>query len=158
MSPTTTTLGAIVLLIAINQVIVKMPFMRRQQWLFWTIQIANLAIALVVLTVGLPGLVSAARWIVGALFLFHLVQNLQTRTHWFNPSRAGRPMYPHVKMLQNYARAAIEADVPVFDKIACLAMLVPWSIRNRLPLWWDFAFALSYAMVSRKRTSAQPGS
>jgi hypothetical protein len=78
----------------------------------------------------------------------------QTRTHWFNPSRAGRPMYPHVKMLQNYARAAVEADVSVIDKIACLAMLVPWSIRNRRPLWWDFGFAMNHAVASRKRASA----
>ena len=86
----TLTLGAIVLLIAINQVIVKMPFMRHQPWLFWTIQVVNFAVAVVVLSVGLPGLVSAARWIVGALFLFHLVQNLQTRMSWQQDVRAER--------------------------------------------------------------------
>lgn len=77
----------------------------------------------------------------------------QTRTPWFNPSRAGKPMYPHVKMLRNYARAAIEADVSIIDKIACLAMLVPWSIRNRRPLWWDFGFAFHHVMASRKRSA-----
>jgi uncharacterized membrane protein len=109
MSPTTTTLGVIVLLIAINQVIVKMPFIRHQQWLFWTIQIANLAVAVVVLTVGLPGLVSAARWIVGALFLFHFVQNLQTRMSWSHETRAERR---EAETRERYRQEELEEERP----------------------------------------------
>jgi glycosyltransferase involved in cell wall biosynthesis len=76
-------------------------------------------------------------------------KNSQTRTEWFNPARGNRPIYPHVRMLTGYARAAVEADVSLIDKVACLAMLVPWSTRNRRPLWWDVAYALSYRF-SRK--------
>ena len=90
MSSTTTTLGVLVLLIAVNQVLMKLPFIRHQAWLYWTIQVTNIAVAVVTLTFGLPGLVSAARWIVGALFLFHFVQNLQTRMSWSDEARAER--------------------------------------------------------------------
>lgn len=90
MSPMTTTLGVLVILIAVNQVMVKMPFVRQQPWLFWTIQGANLVVAGVALTVGMPGLVSTLKWIVAALFLFHFVVNLQTRTAWKDEDRALR--------------------------------------------------------------------
>jgi glycosyltransferase involved in cell wall biosynthesis len=80
----------------------------------------------------------------------------QTRTEWFNPARAGKPIYPHVKMLCGYARAVRTADVPWIDKLACFAMLVPWSLRNRRELWWDVAFALSCALRARKRAAFTP--
>lgn len=79
-------------------------------------------------------------------------KNEQTRTVWFNPARAGRPGYPHVRMLKGYARVVAGADVPIGDKAACLAMLVPWSIRNRPGLWTDFTFAVSY-LLSRAKDS-----
>jgi hypothetical protein len=79
-------------------------------------------------------------------------RNEQTRTVWFNPARAGRPVYPHVRMLNGYARVVAGADVPIGDKAACLAMLVPWSIRNRPGLWTDVTFALSYLLSRAKDT------
>jgi glycosyltransferase involved in cell wall biosynthesis len=77
----------------------------------------------------------------------------QTRTAWFNPARAGKPGYPHVRMLRGYAFVVRKARVSALDKFACLAMLVPWSIRNRPGLWKDF----SYAIDARRRKEV-PGS
>jgi len=74
----------------------------------------------------------------------------QLRTAWFNPARAGKPAAPHVRMLQDYARVVRNADVPLSDKVACMAMLVPWSIRNRPGLWKDFYFSVAHALGSMK--------
>jgi glycosyltransferase involved in cell wall biosynthesis len=75
-------------------------------------------------------------------------KNVQTRSAWFNPARAGKPDAPHVRMLKGYARVVTEADVPITDKLVCMAMLVPWSIRNRPGLWKDFYFSLAHTLSS----------
>jgi GT2 family glycosyltransferase len=81
----------------------------------------------------------------------------QTRRAWFNPARADKPDAPHVKMLRGYARVVRAAKVPWSDKVACFAMLVPWSIRNRPGLWKDFRYALAHALGSvRRRDETQP--
>jgi glycosyltransferase involved in cell wall biosynthesis len=74
----------------------------------------------------------------------------QTRSAWFNPARADKPDAPHVRMLQGYARVVKEAEVPWTDKFVCMAMLVPWSIRNRPGLWKDFYFSVAHALGSMK--------
>jgi glycosyltransferase involved in cell wall biosynthesis len=81
----------------------------------------------------------------------------QMRTAWFNPTRAGKPDIPHVKMLRGYARVTAHARVPLVDKLACWAMLVPWSIRNRPGLWKDFSYSLSYALARRRPDSGAAG-
>jgi hypothetical protein len=43
-----------------------------------------------------------------------------------------------------------EAEVPWTDKFVCMAMLVPWSIRNRPGLWKDFYFSVAHALGSMK--------
>ena len=82
-------LGGLVALIAANQ-LVRFPIARRFPILFWLIFAANGVVALGALLWGLPGLVTTANWIVAALFLYHLVQNLQTRSQWFAEERAER--------------------------------------------------------------------
>jgi signal transduction histidine kinase len=84
-----TTLGGLVALIAANQ-LVRFPIARRFPFLFWLIFAANGIVALFAMGWGLPGLVATANWIVAALFLYHLVQNLQTRAQWFAEERAER--------------------------------------------------------------------
>jgi hypothetical protein len=86
-SSTTTTLAVLVLLILVNLVV---KFTRNQVWLFWGIQAANLVAAAVAITFGLPGIVAGLKWLVGALMLFHFVQNLQTRMAWQDEERALR--------------------------------------------------------------------
>ena len=81
-----TTLGALVALIAANQLI-RFPIARRVPILFWLILVANGVVAIGALAWGLPGLVMTANWIVAALFLYHLVQNLQARSQWFAEER-----------------------------------------------------------------------
>jgi len=84
-----TTLGGLVALIAANQ-LVRFPIARRFPILFWLIFAANGVVALGALVWGLPGLVTTANWIVAALLLYHLVQNLQTRSQWFAEERVAR--------------------------------------------------------------------
>lgn len=81
-------------------------------------------------------------------------KNEQTRTVWFNPARAGRPVYPHMKMLRGYASVVRRANISRTDKAVCLAMLVPWSIRNRPGLWKDFSFALAYRLTPKRPEDA----
>jgi hypothetical protein len=77
-------------------------------------------------------------------------KNVQTRSAWFNPARADKPDAPHVRMLRGYARVVRDANVPLGDKVVCMAMLVPWSIRNRPGLWKDFYFSLAHALGSMR--------
>ena len=74
-------------------------------------------------------------------------KNEQTRSAWFNTARAGKLDIPHVKMLRGYANVVRTSRVPWADKVACYAMLVPWSIRNRPGLWKDFHTALARSRV-----------
>jgi glycosyltransferase involved in cell wall biosynthesis len=78
----------------------------------------------------------------------------QTRTEWFNPARAGRPDMPHVKMLQGYRDAIRRATVSRADKLVCMAMLVPWTIRNRPGLLKDFSHARAYARAEKRGSGA----
>jgi glycosyltransferase involved in cell wall biosynthesis len=77
-------------------------------------------------------------------------KNVQLRAAWFNPARAGKPDAPHARMLKGYAKVVTEANVPWTDKAACMAMLVPWSIRNRPGLWKDFCFFFAHALGSMR--------
>jgi fatty acid desaturase len=81
-----TTLAAIVVLIAANQ-LVRFPIARRIPAIFWIVAVADGALAVTALLWGLPGLIPTAGWIVAALFLYHLVQNLQTRAQWIVEER-----------------------------------------------------------------------
>jgi fatty acid desaturase len=84
-----TTLGVLVALVAANQLI-RFPVARKFPAIFWLIVAADGAVALGALLWGLPGLVPTATWIVAVLFVYHIVQNFQTRTHWFDEERAER--------------------------------------------------------------------
>ena len=77
-------------------------------------------------------------------------KNNQKRTEWFT-ARLSRPALPHFRMLSGYARAATNAHVPMVDKVACWAMLVPWTRRNLRVMWRELKYALGYARASKRR-------
>jgi hypothetical protein len=77
-------------------------------------------------------------------------KNSQHRTEWFT-AHAGPPALPHYRMLGGYARAVRRADVPLVDKIACLAMLLPWSRRNARRMRKELTYAVTYALASKRR-------
>ncbi len=95
----------------------------------------------------------------------HEYRSEQTRTAWFNPSKAGRPAFPHGRMILGYLGAIRRAHVPLSDKLRCLTIFPSWIKRNRDGLWQDTAFAIAYVvrpakrrvLPSRETTPAAPG-
>lgn len=81
-------------------------------------------------------------------------KNNQHRTEWFT-ARAGKPALPHYQMLSGYARAVRESDAPIIEKLACLAMLVPWTRRNARKMRRELTYSIRYAIASKRhRTPA----
>lgn len=71
----------LVLLLALNQVAVRVPFVTQRAWAFWGITALSGVAGLLVLVLGLPGFehVPPVRFMVGLLFLLHVAQNLKLR-------------------------------------------------------------------------------
>lgn len=86
----TTVLFAVVALLALNQVVMRVPALQRRGGVFFTLIGAEILVGAAILVLGLPGLerVPAARWVVGLLFLAHAAQNLNVRTRMLR--EAGR--------------------------------------------------------------------
>jgi glycosyltransferase involved in cell wall biosynthesis len=79
------------------------------------------------------------------------------RTEWFT-ARPSKPALPHFRMLSGYARAVRKSNAPLMDKLACFAMLVPWTRRNARKMGREMSFAVSYALASRRRRAeTDPG-
>ncbi|HEX6790188.1 MAG TPA: hypothetical protein VF247_02670, partial [Candidatus Krumholzibacteria bacterium] len=83
-------------------------------------------------------------------------KNTQHRRVWFT-AQAGPPALPHYRMLAGYARAVRDADVPLLDKMACFAMLLPWMQRNAATMWKEMTYAMSYAMSPRRHPAPADG-
>lgn len=80
MNPGDLILLAVVGVLASNHVLVRLPGWERRPALFWGAQVANLAAAVYVMGVGIPGLdgdISIFNWIFGLLFVVRIVQNNQ---------------------------------------------------------------------------------
>jgi len=78
----------------------------------------------------------------------------QTRTEWFDPAKAGRPAFPHMKMLRGYTRVIRRSRVARMHKAVCMFTLVGWTLRNRPGLWKDLTFALRHTRRSRVTSAA----
>jgi len=88
--PVTTTLFLlIVALIAANQVILRVAALRSSPWVFWGLQIVNLAVACWILLFGLPGFdhIRFVSWIFGLLILFRIVQNNGLRSRYLRTAQ-----------------------------------------------------------------------
>ena len=83
--PTTVLLGVVAVL-AINQLVMRIPRLRVA--LFWPVQIFLLLLGTVILIIGLPGYedIPIISWVVGLLFFLHIARSLE----WW----AGRPEEP----------------------------------------------------------------
>lgn len=69
---------ALVALLALNRLVVAVAGSIRWRVLHWTVQVLNLAGAVYLVVLGLPGLPPGLRiidWFVALLFLFHVVEN-----------------------------------------------------------------------------------
>ena len=89
MDLSTTVLFAVVILIALNQALMRLPIMRSQRWFFWLTQFVNLGVAAAVIVLGLPGFehVPPVRVVIGLLLVMHLAQNLRLRMRWDREAR-----------------------------------------------------------------------
>lgn len=81
----------------------------------------------------------------------HEYGNEQTRTAWFNPSKAGRPTFPHVRIAMGYLGAIRRGHVPLAEKIRCLRPLRTYVRRNLWGFWQDAKFAIAYVLRPVKR-------
>ncbi len=78
LTPREAVLYGVVVLLALNHVLLRWPGFYRRRALFWSVQFLNLAAAVTIMVVGVPGLpgaLSVFRWILGLLLLFKVVQH-----------------------------------------------------------------------------------
>lgn len=72
----------LITLLALNRLLVSVMGVARWKWLFWPIQVLNLATAVVLIPWGLPGMPPGLRmldWFISMLFVLHIVENNRHR-------------------------------------------------------------------------------
>lgn len=79
MDPGTRTLISIALLLALNNAIVRLPFLHGRPLLFWAVQALDALAAGVLIWRGIPGFeeMPAIGWMLGLLLILHIAQNLR---------------------------------------------------------------------------------
>jgi glycosyltransferase involved in cell wall biosynthesis len=75
----------------------------------------------------------------------------QTRSAWFDPSKAGRPAFPYTKQFGGYLGAIGRADISSVDRVQCGRVMARWLVQNMDGLWEDVTFAARFAMRPMKR-------
>lgn len=81
MDLSTSVLLGVVGLLAINQLLVRVAELASIRWLFYLVQLANLAVGTLVLALGLPGFeeMRAVTWFIGLMFFWRVIQNNRLR-------------------------------------------------------------------------------
>lgn len=76
-------------LIGANHVLVRLPWVRSNDALFWLLNLLDLGVGIAVLALGLPGYAHAPAvgWVVGLLLVLHVAQNLHLRGQWARETR-----------------------------------------------------------------------
>lgn len=75
----------------------------------------------------------------------------QTRSAWFDPSKAGRPAMPYTRQCFGYLGAIRRAQIPFASRLACAALMIEWIARNADGLWEDVSYAARFALRTLKR-------
>jgi glycosyltransferase involved in cell wall biosynthesis len=75
----------------------------------------------------------------------------QTRSEWFDPSRAGRPSFPYTRQLMGYLTAIRRASISPFERAQCSGVMMEWLGNNAHGLREDLAYAGRFAMRPLKR-------
>jgi len=65
----------------------------------------------------------------------------QTRGAWFDPSRAGRPVFPYNRELRGFVDAIRKSRISIVEKMRCLGLLVRWMFQHRSEFVEDISFA-----------------
>jgi len=75
-----------VAVIAANQAVLRLAALRRNPWVFWSLQVVNLAIACFLFLYGIPGFEHTYGWwfgrVMGLLLIFRIVQNNMLRQRY----------------------------------------------------------------------------
>ncbi len=78
MDPSTQQLFMVVALLGTNNVVFRIPGWDRRPAIFWSLQLLNLGALIYLLAVGIPGfagVTNAINWVLGLLFILHIVTN-----------------------------------------------------------------------------------
>lgn len=69
---------------AANQLVMRVHAMKGSPWIFWPLQLLNLAVGSLLILVGLPGFDAypVIRWILALFFFFRVVLNNNERQKW----------------------------------------------------------------------------
>jgi hypothetical protein len=78
MSPSDALLLGLVGLLVFNNFLLRLPAWLHRAWLFWPCQVLNLLAGIYLMAVGIPGFegsLGVVNWVIGLLFLWHVIQN-----------------------------------------------------------------------------------
>lgn len=69
---------------ALNQLIMRVGALTGRAWIFWSLQVMNLAVGSAVIFFGLPGFEPwpVISWMLGLLFFYRTVSNTNARAEW----------------------------------------------------------------------------
>ena len=65
-------------LLGINHMLLRLPRWEYRMGVFWTVQFTNLTAVVLLLAIGIPGFAGATKavnWVLGLLFILHIVTN-----------------------------------------------------------------------------------
>lgn len=96
----------VVIVIAANQLVMRIAALRRSPWFFWGVQILNIAVGSTVIVFGLPGFTDFwfVQYILGLLIFFHVIQNNMARVSFLRREREER-----IEALRREQRARLAA-------------------------------------------------
>lgn len=105
------------------------------------------------------GLAGRMREIAEPLFVHRMHKNRsvwqyksrQTRSAWFDPSKAGRPVFPYCRQYAAYMSAIARAPLSASERVACAAQMPRWLAHNADGIWEDVTFAARYTLRPIKR-------
>jgi hypothetical protein len=87
-SPLSQVALVLVVLVLLNQLMMRFTSLWKHGWLFWPLQAINIAVSVAILVKGLPLIEDkTATWVVGGLFLLRTVFNVTQRNDLFSAER-----------------------------------------------------------------------
>ncbi len=94
MDLSTLALFGLVALIGANQMLMRIPRLRKDLRLFWALNVLDLLAGAAVLVLGLPGYEHApvVGWVVGLMLLMHIAQNMHQKYSWEQEEREAAQM------------------------------------------------------------------
>lgn len=85
----TSVIFGVIVVIALNQLVIRIGALRSRPAIFWSLQCINLFVVVFVLVRGLPGLERwpAASWALGLMFALRVIQNNGLRSQYLRQDK-----------------------------------------------------------------------